>query len=138
MLENAFLAEQLFPNNKPIQCKGEDRILWTPSCLDYMILIDLHKTQRSHIKFTYYFITALEVYDDACVKIKCVRLILFISSAFSLVWSANFSLLFLFLRSLDYEQEYWLLYSLCVKNWDFLSLFLRLDKICPIDTGFDK
>ena len=58
-----------------------------------MILIDLHKTQRSHIKFTYYFITALEVYDDACVEIIWFRLILFISSAFSLAWSANFSLL---------------------------------------------
>ena len=138
MMETAFLAGQLFPNNKPIQCKGEDRILWTPSCLDYTILIDLHKTQRSHIKVTYYLITAFEVYDDACIKIKCFRLILFNSSAFSLAWSANFSVLMLFLRSLEYEQEYRLLYSLCVKNWDFLSLCLRLDKICSIDTGFDK
>lgn len=44
-------------------------------------MIDMSKTQRSHMKITYYFITALELYDDVCVEMKCFRLILFISSA---------------------------------------------------------
>lgn len=38
-------------SNKPMQCKGEHRILWMASCLGYRdYTVDMSKTKRSHIK----------------------------------------------------------------------------------------
>lgn len=45
---------------------------------DYVI--DMSKTQRSHVKISHYFIATLEICGDVYVEIKCFRLILFISS----------------------------------------------------------
>ena len=113
-----------YPKSKtnPIWCKRQHSIFWTAShfgCLDY--IIDVSKAQRSHIKITYYFIATLDIYD-IYIEVKYF-------------WYLSLVLdVMLFLGSLEYHQECWL----CVRNWDFLFLFLRLDKICPIDTGFDK
>lgn len=68
--------------------------MWTVSYTDYRDyahVIDMSKTQRSHIKITHYFIATLEIYDGVYVEINAL------DSYFSLLLDVM-----LFLRSFEY------------------------------------
>lgn len=69
--------------------------MWTASYTDYRDyahVIDMSKTQRSHINIPHYFIATLEMYDDVYVEINALDLY------FLLLLDVM-----LFLRSFEYE-----------------------------------